>query len=336
MPLPVEPMALDLDEFLEATSTDALVVLRDGKLVFEHYDHDATEHAPHVVMSVTKSIVGLLAGILNQRGDLDTEALVSEYVPEIAATAYAGATIRQLLDMRTGVRLDERQSATYLGAANWDPTPAGEAAVNLHEFLSSLDVPHAAHGGPFAYTSANTDLLGWVIERVTGSTFADALSELLWKPMGAADDAYITLDREGSARTTGGLCATARDLVRLGQLMVDGGRRGSVEVIPPAWIDDIVENGDRDAWHKGEWGGLFPGRSVSYRSGWYVLGDESKMLFAMGIHGQNLFVDRANRIVIAKLSSQERFDIPVVTLTHRGIREIRRTLLGENEPTPRP
>ena len=320
--------SLNLEGFLHATSSDGLVIVHDGRIVHEFYGNGTTEHTPHILMSATKSVVGLIAGILHRNGDLDVEALVSDYVPEIARTAYQGATIRHLLDMRTGVVLDASQQAAYAAATGWEPIAPGEAPRDLHSFFKTMTASHNGHGGPFSYVSANTDLLGWAIERATGQTFASLVSVLLWKPMGAEHDAYITVDREGAPRCTGGLCATTRDFARIGHLLLQNGSRGSDDVIPAAWIDDVAEQGDRDAWKKGEFAAAFAGMDMSYRSGWYVINGEPQTLFAMGIHGQNLFVDRANRLVVAKVSSQDSpTDYQAVPLTHRAVAEIRRCLL---------
>ncbi|MDR3466234.1 MAG: serine hydrolase [Xanthobacteraceae bacterium] len=320
----------DLPGFLAATATDAIVVLRDGAIVYEAYFNGNAVHAPHILMSATKSVVGLIAGILSGRGELDLDAEVAHYVPEVAATLYRGATIRQLIDMRTAVELDEAEHARYAAAANWDEIAPG-TALGLHDFFATLPSPSPghAHGGPFRYVSVNTDLFGWVIARATGKSFAELASNLLWRRMGAADGAFITIDRAGAPRCTGGLCATARDFARLGQLVLDGGARGDDAVVPAAWIDDIARGGDRDAWHTGEWGQAFApiSRAMSYRSGWYVIHDAPPLMFAMGIHGQNLFVDRANRMVIAKLSSQaDRIDHRALLLTHRAVAEFRQCL----------
>jgi CubicO group peptidase (beta-lactamase class C family) len=340
--LPESPIALDafelrlpggsslnLDGFLNATATDGIVILHDGRIVFEFYSGGTSKETPHILMSATKSIVGLIAGILQQRGDLNVDTPVSNYVPEIAATAYRGATIRNLLDMRTGVVLDEVQLRGYAAACNWDPVAPGERTTGLHAFFEHLAAAHGEHGGPFSYVSANTDLLGWAIERATGTTFAELVSTLLWKPMGAADGAYITVDREGAPRCTGGLCATVRDFARIGQLVLMKGQRGPDDVVPTAWIDDISQNGDRKAWSEGQWGESFASISthMRYRNGWYVIDDAPQILFAMGIHGQNLFVDAANRIVIAKVSSQnDSIDHRAMWLTHKAVPEFRRCI----------
>lgn len=326
----VDGAAHDLHGFLGATATDAIVVLNDGAIAYETYFNGNAAHTPHILMSATKSVVGLVAGILAARGAIDIDAEVTAYVPEVASTAYRGATLRQLLDMRTSIEIDEAEHARYAAAANWDADPPGET-IGLHDFFAALNAPAARHGGSFRYVSLNTDLFGWVVERATGKSFAEVASEVLWQPLGAADDAFITVDRHGAPRCTGGGGATARDLARLGQLVIDGGARDGHAVVPAAFIDDIATGGDRDAWRDGEWGNAFApiSRAMSYRSGWYVIHDAPQMMFAMGIHGQNLFVDRSSRIVIAKLSSQaDRIDHRAMVLTHRGVAEFRRLLAG--------
>jgi CubicO group peptidase (beta-lactamase class C family) len=318
---------------LNAIRTDAVVVLRDGKLLFEWYARGNDAHTPHILMSATKAVIGLLAGMLHQTGELDLDANVSTYVPEIAPTLYQGATIRNLMDMRTGIILEPEQQRAYEIATNWEPAQGGEQAgeqgADLVSFLQSLTAPPRSHGGPFSYISANTELLGWAIERATGQTIAALLSARIWKPMGAEHRAYITTDRKGLARCAGGFCATARDLARLGQLIVDDGQRGARAIIPASVIADITDNGDTEAWKNGEWGKSFASISTNmrYRSGWYLVDDQPKTMFAMGIHGQNLFIDRANRIVVAKLSSwKQRIDYLPLWATHRGFERLQRTL----------
>jgi CubicO group peptidase (beta-lactamase class C family) len=322
--------SLDLPGYLKATATDGLLILHDGRIVFEFYDGGMERQTPHILMSATKSIVGLVAGILHARGELDVDALVSTYVPEVASTAYQGATLRQLLDMRTGIVLDVHALTAYSAATGWDPVPPGQVA-DLHAFYERLAVAHEPHGGPFSYVSANTDLLGWAIERATGRSFAGLVGALLWKPMGASGETYITTDGKGAPRCTGGFCATLRDFARLGQLVLMKGRRDSSQIVSEAWIDDIAANGDVEAWRAGQWRDSFASisRNMAYRSGWYVINDAPQILFAMGIHGQNLFVDAANRMVIAKVSSQAQPVEPLsIWLTHKAVPEFARCIAG--------
>ena len=165
------------------------------------------------------------------------------------------------------------------------------------------------------------------MERATGRTLAELLSDLLWKPMGAESTAALVTDRAGAPWCTGGLCATARDFARIGQLILDGGRQDSVRVVPDAWLDDIVNGGDAEAWAAGEFAAAFAHAPMRYRSCWYVLDRDPQLLYAMGVYGQNLFVDRAHRLVIAKLSSQPAPTPPsMIGLTHLAVPEIRRCL----------
>ncbi len=179
------------------------------------------------------------------------------------------------------------------------------------------------HGGRFKYVSPNTDLLGWLIERATGQRYADLMSELIWKPMGAGRDAYITVDRLGAPRCAGGVCATVRDLARLGQLMLEDGSRGGTQIVPSGWINDIARNGDPEAWAAGNLVQHLPGLPIRYRSAWYVWEGAAPILFALGVYGQYLFVDRARSIVISKVSSQALpLDAERIALTLCGVAQI--------------
>ena len=323
LPLPSDPLGLktlavesggpdplSFDEFLDETSTDGLVILHRGRVVFEHYGNGMTPGTPHILMSVSKSLLGLLAGVLVGRKELDPDRPVTEVIPEVAGTAYRGATVRHLLDMRARIAFDEDYLATsgpmdaYRKATGWKPAGLGESPLDLRTFYQTLTARSGMHGGPVHYVSPNTDLLGWVIERATGRRYADLMSELIWQPLGAERSAYITVDRLGAPRCAGGFCATARDLARVGQLIVQGGARGSVQIIPEAWIEDIVRSGDRDAWAAGDLAGYFSGEPIRYRSQWYVYDVKAPVVFAFGVHGQSLYVSQKHEIVIAKVSSQ--------------------------------
>ena len=302
--LPAAPASLGIDDALAATDTDALVVLHRGKLVYERYANGMDEATPHILMSVSKSMLGLLAGALAQQGVLDLERDVTQIVPELERTAWRGASVRQLLDMRVGIQWDEDYHAVsgpiieYRKATNWNPLAPGEAPSDLRSFFGKLEGKDGAHGGRFHYVSPNTDLLGWVIERAAGRRYADLMSELLWRPAGAERSAYITVDRLGAPRCAGGMCTTARDLARVGQAMLDG-------ALATAWIDDIESNGDAAAWQAGAFVELFRGAPIHYRSKWYVLRGAAPALFGFGVHGQLLLVDRRSQVVVVKFSSQE-------------------------------
>lgn len=296
---------LDFPAFSERCDLDALVVLHRGEIVFEHYREPMTARDPHILMSVSKSMLGLLAGILADRGILDIDAQAKRYVPELEGTGFAGASVRDLLDMRCGVDFTEDYLATegpiieYRKSTNWNPLGEDEKESDLRNFLLTLDKTQGPHGGRFDYISPCTDLLGWIIERASGMRYADAFSHYLWQPMQAESSAQITVDRLGAPRVAGGVSMTARSLAQVGQTLVEGGNG----VIPASWIEDIEHNGDPHAWDSGSMKADFPDLSMHYRSKWYVLRDRGPIMMCIGIHGQNLIVDRRAGLVMVRFCS---------------------------------
>jgi CubicO group peptidase (beta-lactamase class C family) len=295
-------------EVFEETWTDALLVLRDGVVVEERYVGEMTARTPHLLMSVSKSIVGCVAGILNRKGLLDPEAPVTHYVEELRGSGYDGATVRDVLDMRTGVAFRETygqpdsEVRVMERSMGWRPLQDGDPA-GMYEYLTTLG-SEEPHGGVFTYRSADTDLLGWVCERAAGMRMADLVSRLLWVPMGAEHDADITCDQFGSAVHDGGISAVARDLARFGQLLLDEGRVAGDEVVPTDWLlDSWQPPADvREAFAATENEAVLPGGW--YRNQfWFVPNHHGTALVCLGIHGQMVYVDRESGTVGVKLSS---------------------------------
>jgi CubicO group peptidase (beta-lactamase class C family) len=294
-------------DLLADTCTDGLVVLRRGRIVFEAYDAGHDGHVPHIVFSVSKSLTALVAGILADRGRLDAEAPVTDYLPEAAGSAYGDCTVRHVLDMTVSIAFEEDYLDTtgpfarYREATGWNPVSDPASLHDLRSFLLTLERGTRPHGEIVHYVSPNTDLLGWILERASGARFADLMSSLLWQPMGAECDAYITVDRLGAPRTAGGICTSLRDLARIGEVMRCRGVANGRQVVPGWWIDDILSNGDPQAWARSDTNALLPdGR---YRSLWYLTGNAHGAYYAFGIHGQWIYVDPSAGVVIAKQSS---------------------------------
>jgi len=305
------PQDLDLGNAVTGMANDALVILHQGRLVHESYRNGMGPADPHILMSVSKSILGLVAGTCVARGDVAEDDLITDHLPELTSTAYTGATLRDALDMRVGLAFDEDYTATtgpiiaYRQAANWNPVPPGADPYDLRSFQSLLTQADGPHGGRFHYVSPVTDMLAWLLERASGVRYADLVSQRLLAPLGAERSGYITVDRIGGARGAGGLCLTARDLARVGQLMLQGGVRDGVQVLPEAWVQDIFTGGDRTAWDTGDFADKFPGLPVSYRSKWYVHHGDDPLVHGLGIHGQYLFVDPKRDLSIAWFSSED-------------------------------
>jgi CubicO group peptidase (beta-lactamase class C family) len=295
-------------DVLAKTSTDALVVMKSGRIVADFHAPNCDLQTRHILFSASKSVTAVMAGILVGDGLLDVDELVPSYVPELTSSAYADARVRDVLDMRVSLDFEETyldprgDFARYRRAGLLEPSVAGDTPESLLAFLSSLKKGSRDHGGPFAYASPNSDVLGVVIERASGERFADLVATRLWQPVGAKQDAYITVDAAGAARTGGGFCMTPRDLARIGEMMRGGGTVNGRRILGQDWIEDTIHNGSAEAWQQSksvEW--LPKGR---YRNKWYQTGEASEAFFALGIHGQWLYIDRSAEMVIAKFSSQ--------------------------------
>jgi CubicO group peptidase (beta-lactamase class C family) len=297
-----------VSQALPATDTDAFVVLRRGRIATEYYGAGMSATAPHIVFSVSKSICGTLGGILADRGLLDPDDRVIDYVPQLASSVYAGCTVRHLLDMAVGIAFNEDYEdpkgdvVRYRHAAGWDPLPAGEPPIDLRSFLSQQKPDGGRHGELFHYVSTNTDVLGWVYERACDQPYADILSEYLWAPLGAECDGYITVDTFDAMRAAGGICVAPRDLARFGEMIRRRGIADGQQIVPGAWIDDINQRGDPDAWARSEMAEIFP--KGSYRSQWYRIDRDRGVLVAFGIHGQFIYIHPQAEIVIVRMASE--------------------------------
>lgn len=310
----VDGSSSPVSSILAETLTDACVVLQDGAVVLEHYGLHVDPRRPHALLSVSKPIIGCVAAILVERGQLDLERLVSDYVPELEGSGYRGATVRHLLDMRSGVCFSEeytnpaaeiRELDRWIG---WSQRNGGEGAHGLYAYLQTLqaDTPH---GGAFRYRSAETDVLGWVCERASGSVMSGLVACLIWQPMGAEHDAELICDGNGTAVHDGGLCATARDVARFGQLLLDGGavpdgEGGQRVVVPQRWLRQgwAVDADIREAFASSAAEQMFPGGW--YRNQfWFRPGPFGDVLICLGIYGQMIHVSRRTRTVCVKLSS---------------------------------
>ncbi|WP_186150384.1 serine hydrolase domain-containing protein [Burkholderia gladioli] len=293
---------------LRETWTDAITVMRGGRIVADFHAPNFTLQSRHILFSASKSVAGLLAGMLYGDGLLDPEAPVAHYVPELARSAFGDARVRHVLDMRTSLAFNEDYLdpngiyARYRRAGLLDPRRDGEPRETVLELLAALPKGEGEHGGPFHYCSPNSDVLGLVIERASGERYADFASRRLWQALDLRQDGCVTVDIAGTARSGGGLCMGVRDLARVGELVRLGGSHQGRSLIPADWVEDTLTGGSAEAWRQGDFSDWLP--NGKYRNKWYQLGNASGACFAIGIHGQWLYVDRANETVIAKFSSQ--------------------------------
>lgn len=291
---------------LAANYTDGIVVLHHGVVVYERYAGCLDAAGQHGAMSVTKSLTGLLGEMLVAEGKLDASAKVGDVVPELARSAFGDATVRQVLDMTTGLHYDENYADPdsevwrYSAAGNPLPKPAGYTGPRTYyEYLETVR-KEGAHGVAFGYKTINSDALGWIIARVSGKSVAQLLSERIWSRMGAEQDAYYTVDSIGTPFAGGGFNAGLRDMARLGQLLLDGGVIHGQRLLPQAAIDDIRGGGDKAAFAKAGYAQL---KGWSYRDMWWVTHNTHGAFMARGVHGQAIYIDPAADMVIVRFSS---------------------------------
>ncbi len=292
---------------LYANYTDGMLILHRGKVVYERYFGCLEEDGKHAIMSMTKSITGLLGEILVAEGTLDDRALVRDIIPDIGDSAFATATVRQVMDMTTGVQYSEDYSDpnadiwVYSRAASPLPKPEGyDGPDGYWEYLQQVK-PDGNHGDAFHYKTINSDMLGWIISRVTGKSVTDLASERLWRRMGAEQDAYQTVDGKGVPFAGGGVTAGLRDLGRLGLLMLNEGVSNGQRLFPAAVVDKIRTGGDPS-----KFAGFPTIPNGSYTSQWWVFHNDHGAFAARGVHGQTIYVDPTAEMVLVRLSSYPR------------------------------
>lgn len=299
-----------VDTVIADTYTDAVVVLHHGHVVMESYFGETEFDTPHLLMSTTKSIVGCVAGNLVSQGLLSPERLVTDYVPELLESGYANARVRDVLDMRSGVKFSEEYTdpeaevRVMEQAFGWSPTTDGSVPGSIYDYLSTLKAK-SDHGGAFDYRSCETLALGWVCERAAGKKMADLISTLIWAPMGADWDAELTCDSVGTGIHDGGLCTTARDLARFGQVLLNDGKAvDGTQVVPSEWLRAswAVDPDIREAFDQSGNGEYLP--AGWYRNQfWFLPRIHGDVLLCLGINGQMVYVNPGTATVGVKLST---------------------------------
>ena len=298
--------ALTLAEWQRTTYTDGLLILHRGKVVYEKLHAGMAASEPHALWSLSKSITGLLATELIQDGTLSAEAPVSRYLPELKDTAWGDATVQQTLDMTTGALYSENFADPksgifqYLIAAGLVPTPAAYPGPRtVPDFLKTVK-KHGEHGAAFGYKTVDTEVIGWLLQRVTGQSFTELMSERLWSPMGAEEDGYVWVDSAGTQITSIGVNATLRDLGRLGETLRQNGRFNGRQVLSSKTVAELRKGADPQ---KFEAAGMTARKGYSYHNHWWVAHDKDGTFEAKGLNGQHIHINPAAELVIVKLSS---------------------------------
>jgi CubicO group peptidase (beta-lactamase class C family) len=292
---------IDTASFLALTDTTGLVVIKDDKIVFERYFHGTDAHTRTVAWSVSKSFVSALVGIAINEGRIQSiNDPVTRYVPELAGSAYDGVRIKDVLQMSSGARWTEDYSDPHSDVVRFGHAVA--FGGSLDAFAGTLPREHVP-GTYLRYNTMDTQVLGMVLRRATGMSLSAYLSTRLWKPLGMQDDGYFLIDRRGVEFAAGGLNATLRDYARLGLLYAHFGNWQGTQIIPQEWVRASITP---DAPQ------LMPGRRASsteiwgYGYQWWVPDLRGDYL-AVGIFNQFVYVNPAQRLVIAKSSANHAY-----------------------------
>ena len=309
---------------LEETYTDALLVINDGSVIFEHYAGAMTADSTHLLMSVSKSITSTLCGIYVHRGLLDPDDLVVDHVHELRGTSWEGCTIQHLLDMRTGTRWSyDMDEVDTLDVSDYRTSDRTDLPPDTASWIRIIEKSQP-HGGAFRYISLANNVLGWILETVGGDRFHVLASREIWSRIGAERDAEILVDASGFSVVEGGMCATLRDLGRFGQTCLQGGTAGGKEVIPAEWLARlrVVDRNLIDAFSGApEFDAAVP--DAFYHDNWWVEDAEAGIYSGLGVNGQTLLIHHPTRSVVVKLSSQPGFeDSRMWALQRAGLRAL--------------
>ena len=297
----------NLKDLLVQHYTDGFIVIKNGKIITEYYANSMTSTTPHWIASMTKSVVSTVAEILINRGLLDETKKVEFYIPELKGTMPGKATVREVLDMNIAIVPDGSMEGVkdpnsyfnqFARSVGFLP---GDGSEDIYKLLPKIK-PYGVNGGQIRYASATAEIAGWLISKVTKKPLEQVISEEIWSKLGTSADTYTIVGPTSKMVSTGGINTTLRDYARFGMLIASKGKVNGVQVIPEAVINKITSSGDKDSWKKSDFASMEP-VIKSYRSYWYITENKNHGVFAWGIHGQHMYVDPTNNVVIVQMSS---------------------------------
>jgi len=318
-----------LQHFLDSTFTDAFLVLKEGVIVTEEYRNDMQDNTQHLLNSVSKSFVGMLAGIAVEDGLLDTSKYVSAYLPELANSAFSETTVQRALDMTAAVAYsedyDQPKDDFWHEAAvvGWRPDLQSDSSPrSLIDYCKERSQTEQGEGERFHYRTVLTNLCTAVIERATNTPFCEFFAQRLWQPLGPEQDANVVVDPTGLPYMGAGMSACARDLARFGEMLRNDGFYNDQQILPASWVRDTRLGNDelRELFAASDYHGLLPNGHYTNQ----VWADrESDEIMCIGIHGQTIYIHRSKQLVCVKLSSHPYpTDLGLWGATYRALRAL--------------
>ena len=282
--------ALGFDDYLTEISTTALVVIKSGKIKFENYYQETTREDRRISWSVAKSFLSALFGIALAEGKIESlDDPVIKYVPELKGTAYENASIRNVLNMASGVKFNEDYYQKDSDINKMGQTLA--LGGSMDEFAASLKEVERPPGRVRQYVSIDTHVAGMVLRKATGKTAADYFTEKLWHKIGPGADGFYLTDGEKVAFVLGGLNMRTLDYALFGQLMLQKGRWKGERIIPSRWVNESTAISAPSPTSQ-------DGFDYGYQ--WWIPEGSTGEYMASGVYGQQIYIDPKRNIVIAK------------------------------------
>ena len=267
---------------LETNYTDGIVVVHQGRIVYEQYFGALDAERPHIAFSVTKSLFGTIVATLIHEKKINAHARIDSYLPETY-----GQPVSDLAD--------------YARALGVSPRPSNyQGPSSVYDYLAKVP-KDGTHGDTFTYRTINTEVLAWLIARVEGESAQDVLARRIWSRLGAEGDAYIALGSAGAISAGGGFNARLRDLARFGEMIRRHGQFNGHQILPSAVVEEIRRGGSKEAFAKNPSYRSLPG--WTYHHHWWISHQPNGMFAARGIHGQGLYIYPDAEVVIARFAS---------------------------------
>ena len=317
---------LSLGEAMREEAIDGYLVVQNGEILFERYFDNFRAHDHHIWFSMTKSLISTAFGIAQQEFGIDETKTAADFLPELADSVFAEVSIRDVLNMVTALNYTEEYDAMTPGSVHFeyfrrlgfmadfelmaiDPTQSDEPR-GVRDMLPRFEqAADGTTGAMFQYQSPNVDVIGWLIERVTGRALMDYMRDKLWGPLATEHDGVFTVDISFAPVATGGFNSTLRDAARFGLMALGDGKLGDTQIAPQEWIKDSYQmtaadkaagaaSVNADPTHE-----RFIDGFTGYRSFWWQFDQSQGERIAMGVHGQVIYVNKAKNLVIANFAS---------------------------------
>ncbi|MDM5194330.1 serine hydrolase [Bacillus hominis] len=294
-----------LKKLLAENKTDAFVVVHNGQLVYERYFNGYNESDPHGMASLAKVFTGAVIQSLAEENLIDVEKTADTYIKELKNTPFGKATLQQLMDMQVSAQYPthgymqlglENQDAQLYLASNILPRGKNyDGPMKIYDMLLEAEET-AATGSAFSYNNGSTETLAWIIRTITGKSLAENVSERIWSQIGMEDNAYYVTDETKVEQASAGLNATARDMARFGQLLLNNGQYNGKQIVPSSITESVkgVQEGEL---------AIGIGASISYHNQWWIPHNEQGAFEVLGSYGQTLYIDPKANMVIVHFSS---------------------------------